>query len=386
MSCLATGVLRLLFAGLVVTTTLGCASSTKEDTASAQDLVTTEYRLPGVSETVLVADRTGRASIVGLGDPTTVAPIERPGGAPIVAGRSFEKRFWLLDASGTLSVVDPLGVVRSSNLGVAGAADIEIERTEAAWVSTGAELVRVDTTTGSRLATIDFASSALDGGAVTASGIKRVGERLFVQLGRRKGSQHQRGAIAIIDLATSQLETLLELEVPNGTGTAVGYDPGGAMVVDWTHDKLLLTARGFRPSDTGMVLRIDLSRRTLDPWFFRSGAGFQGGLAAGATPNEIFIGYHTSTPVASTHLFHYRIADDGELESQDAGALLDAFEVVDDYPSNASSSLFALPVTCPAGFCLGGKGVSFIDTKSAKPHPRLGEAALRMSPSFVLFL
>lgn len=60
--------------------------------------------------------------------------------------------------------------------------------------------------------------------------------------------------------------------------------------------------------------------------------------------------------------------------------------MIDDYPSNGSGSLFALPVTCPAGFCLGGKGVSFIDTHPAKPHPRLGASAIGMTPSFVLFL
>lgn len=65
----------------------------------------------------------------------------------------------------------------------------------------------------------------------------------------------------------------------------------------------MLTARGFRPSNTGMVLRIDLATRTLDPWFFRSGSGFQGGLAPGPEPTSVYIGYHTSTPTASPHLF-----------------------------------------------------------------------------------
>ena len=131
---------------------------------------------------------------------------------------------------------------------------------------------------------------------------------------------------------------------------------------------------------------VDLATQKLDPWFYRGGSGFQGGLALGPDPATIYIAYHTSTPVASTHLFHYRIGDDGEMQIQDNRALLDAFEVVDDYPQNASSTLFALPVTCPAGFCLGGKGVSFIDTKTATPFPRFGEGAIGMSPQFVLFL
>ena len=105
-------------------------------------------------------------------------------------------------------------------------------------------------------------------------------------------------------------------------------------------EAIMLTARGFRPSNTGMVLRIDLATRTLDPWFFRSGSGFQGGLAPGPEPTSVYIGYHTSTPTASPHLFASRITDDGELVDADpeAGALLDAFEVIDDYPSNGSGS------------------------------------------------
>lgn len=367
----------------------GCATSSSRDPASESDLAaaTDPYRLPGVSETVLVADGSGKASLVSLGDPTTVAPVGVTAGSGIVAGRSHEGRFWVITEAGDLLVIDPHGGAPSRRaLGISGPADLEIDGADRAWVSAGRSLVHVDTSTGATLATIDLGVHALDGGEVRAGGIKRVGDRLFVQLSRHKGAE-QRGAIVVVDPGTASVDRVLELEAPKpGGGTEIGYDPGGAMVVDAVHQKLLVTARGFRPSNTGMVLRIDLAERKVDPWFFRSGSGFQGGLAPGATPDALFIGYHTSTPVASTHLFHFEIKGNGELVESEAGALLDAFEVVDDYPSNATSTLFALPVTCPAGFCLGGRGVSFIDAKTGKPHPRLSEAAIGMSPTFVLFL
>lgn len=370
--------LRSSFTALAIVGLLaGCASPSSSSGASESEVAEAEYRLPGVSETLLVADDEGHASVVRLGDPTTAAPLES--GARIVAGRSFDGRFWLLDEAGALVIVDPAGGVPArQDLGLTAPADLEIENVHSAWISTGTKLLHVDPTAGATLATLDFA------GTREARGVKRVDDRLYVQL---VGRERERGAIAVVDLTSARLESVLELEVPaSGGGTEIGYDPGGAMIVDAVHRKLLLTARGFRPSNTGMVMRIDLAQRTLDPWFFRAGAGFQGGLAPGPDASTLFIGYHTSTPVASTHLFSYRIAEDGELVGTSAGTLLDAFEVVDDYPSNASGSLFALPVSCPAGFCLGGKGVSFIDTKTATPHPRLPEATIGVRASFVLFL
>ena len=366
----------------------GCAASSDGGSTNGSDLAAaTEYRLPGVSETLLVADASGRASVVRLGDPTTVAAPVITSGPRISAGRSFRGRFWLIDEGGSLVVLDPAGGAPvKTPLGTKSPGDIEIESVQSAWISAGAKLVHVDPSAGTTLGEIDLSSHALDGSALTATGIERVGERLFVQLGRRKGSSEQRGAVAVIDLASAKVESVIELEVPGNGGTEIGYDPGGAMVVDTIHQKLLPTAHGFRPSNTGMVLRIDLATRKLDPWFFRSGSGFQGGLARGADPARIFIAYHTSTPVASTHLFQYVISESGEMVLAHSGTLLDAFEVVGDYPSNASSTLFALPVTCPAGFCLGGKGVSFIDTKTGTPYPRFGEAAAGMSPELVLFL
>lgn len=376
--------LRSFFSALIALGLIaGCSTSSDGGSATDNDLAAAaEYRLPGFSETVLMADEQGRASLVKLGDPTTVSAPTIENGPRILAGRSFDHRFWVIDESGALIVIDPAGGAPTKKaLGLKSPADIEVDSMQSAWISNGAKIVHVDPTEGNTLGEIDLSSYALDGGTLSAGGIKRVGDRLYVQLGRKKDAE-QRGAVVVVDPATSKVESVIELQVD----AEIGYDPGGAMVVDTVHDKLLLTARGFRPSNTGMVLRIDLATRKLDKWFFRSGSGFQGGLAPGPDPTTIFIAYHTSTPVASTHLFHYAIAANGEMEIKHNGTLLDAFEVVDDYPSNASSTLFALPVTCPAGFCLGGKGVSFIDTKTGTPYPRFSEAAAGMSPEFVLFL
>lgn len=69
---------------------------------------------------------------------------------------------------------------------------------------------------------------------------------------------------------------------------------------------------------------------------------------------------------------------------QDA-TLVDAFEEVTELPTNASRSLLALPVTCPAGFCLGGAGISFVATSPTAVAPRLPVSELGLAPAFVLF-
>ncbi len=106
----------------------------------------------------------------------------------------------------------------------------------------------------------------------------------------------------------------------------------------------------------------------------------------GAPQPEMFIGYHTSTPVASTHIFHFRLGEGGEIVSQDGGTVVEAFEVNDTYPVNASRTLLAFPVHCPVGFCVGGAGVSFVNMQSAEVYPRFSAGDLGLKPSFVLFL
>ncbi len=384
--CLA---LSLLLGAASLST--ACGSPMNHEAESSADIVSEmQYRLPGFEETLLAADRAGTMALVKLGASTTVEPVDGTFGSYVVAGRSFERSFWVLSSGGKLGVIDPVAarLDRVVDVSVPEPSDLEIESADAAWVAGAGRIDRV-ATTGDILDTIDLSAHAISGGVVRSQTMTRVGDHLFVQLARRTASGGEaRGALAIVDLPSRRLEKVLDLVVPteDGSGTEEGFNPGGAMLVDEAHGKLLLTARGFRPSNTGMVLRIDLARLELDPWSFHADSGFQGGLALGAHADELFIAYHTSTPVASTHFFDYRVGDDGALVREHPGALLDAFEVIDTYPVNASRSLFAVPVRCSLGFCLGGKGVTFIDMKTSEVYPRLSATDLGLTPSFVLFL
>jgi hypothetical protein len=372
-----------------------CADHEADPVADeAAAISTTRFHLPGFSEKLLVADRTGKIAIAQLGDTTKIAKVRQSLGAPVVGVRSRAGRFWVLGANGALASIDPSKGLMSKAVTVAakGARDLELESDDVAWISARdeARLVRVRIGTGATEDAVSFADRAIEGGRVLPQAMARVGDHLFVHLAREtKEGAPQRGALAIVDVPTKHVTAVVELEVPHAGGAAeIGYDPDGPMVVDSLHGKLLFTALGARPADTGMILRLDLQTLKLDPWLNRFGAGFQGAITLGAEPHdpEMYIGYHTSTPQPSTHIFHFRLGGDGEPTSVSNETVIETFEVVDNYPMNQARTLLAFPVECSLAFCTGGAGLSLVNVKTAKPYPRLGETDLGLKPSFAAFL
>jgi len=389
---------------LLASGTAGCTSSSDAEEVSDSDLAASRveplsFSLPGVSETVLVSDDAGQLLLLSVGERSTKRAVKGAPASRVVAGRSFDGKLWTLAESGKLAAIDPATakVTATVDTRVRDAADLVIASRDVAFVSSSADgrLVKIDPTTGVEIAKLDLASAALPGagaGSVTLRDMLLVGGRLVVQI-RRATAQGRagRGALALVDAATLRLDGVVELTAadPRDPARALdGLEPGGPMMHDEAHGKVFVTARGVRPMNTGMLLRLDLAAGKLDPWVAPAEAGFQGPLALGA-PGEarkMYIAYHTSTPVSSTHLFEFDLDANGNPVDVEGGAMVDVFEEVPAFAPSASRGLFAFGVSCPAGFCLGGAGVSFVSTETATVHPRLPKADLGIAPSFLLFL
>lgn len=394
--------LALALSAPLAATTTGCAGADDREAVADSDLAASSraealsFSLPGVSETVLVSDGDGKMLLLDVGERSTKRAVEGGPGSRVVAGRSFEGKLYALADSGKLAAIDPASakVAATIDTGVRDAADLAIASRDAAYVSssTDGRLVKLRLGTGEALATLDLASAALPGGKVTLRGMLLVGPRLVVQV-RRTTPQGRaaRGALALVDATTLRLESVVELSAPHPADPArvvEGLEPGGPMVLVEDLRRVFVTARGVRPVNTGMLLRLNLETGKLDPWVIPAEAGFQGPIALGAPgpDRKMFISYHTSTPVASTHLFPFDLDASGAPVRVDGPAMVDVFEEVPAFAPSASRGLFAFGVTCPAGFCVGGSGISFVGTKTATVHPRLAKSELGIAPAFLLFL
>jgi hypothetical protein len=365
----------------------GCSGAAIEPMTDTSDQAASEekmtFTLPGFDETLLVSDGT-TMKIVRVGARSSKTTVEGAPRALPVAGRSFGGTFRVLTADGALLTVDPkrAAVTATAQTGIKDGADIDIESASVAYVSTrtSGKLHKIDPATGRVLATRDVAR----GSGVSLRNMLRVGNRIVVEVQRTSRSRPSRGAVAVVDAAKLEVVKLVELEIADPADPSkklVGVHPDGPMIKDG--DRVFVTAKGARPSNTGMLLRLNLASLSLDPWVEPASSGFQGPISIGPK-RDMFIAYHTSTPVASTHLFHYQLDANGDPQPRGGGALLDVFEEVEAFPANTDGTLFALPVSCPAGFCIGGAGISFVGTDGAV-HPRLGAQELGMKPAFVLF-
>jgi hypothetical protein len=386
----------MLFASLAPALALGaagCSGDAPESGAASSNVTAAAepvaYSLPGFDETLLAAADGGEMVIFRAGETSSRTAVDRPLDGFPVAGRSFGGSFYVLGGGGELAVIDPAraSVVRSVATGVTGGADVEVESDAVAYVTSRDDgvLRKIDPSTGEVLAALD-----LSGGGTAALGtVLRVRDRLFVQVQRfDQDDAPVAGAVAVVDAARMAPVAVVALEAPDPSApgeTAVGINPGGPMVYDEANDRVFVAATGERPANTGMLFRLDPSAPALEPWVLPANSGFQGPVALGTPGRDMFVSYHTSTPVASTHLFRYELDADGRPAESQAGSLLDAFEEVTAFPANAARTLFALGVSCPAGFCIGGAGVSFVSARDGAVLPRLPAADLGLKPAFLLF-
>jgi hypothetical protein len=385
----------LVFAGLAKSAT-GCADPAADDAAPGVAGIATEARsaaaqplpfsISGEREALVVGDAKGVLRIVTLGESSTVRAVE---GETLPAaprsGRTRDGVVFVLATDGTVAAVDPesAAVTRAVPTAIDYAFDLEIVDAHTAVITSAVDgvLRKVDLRTGETLAHLDLdevAGASALGSLTVQDGV------LYVQVQRTRGRNQSRGAVALVRPADLHVMKLVELEVedPAAPGALLhGLQPSGAFVADGNY--LYVTAKGDRPRNTGLLLRLDVARGALDPWVLRAQAGFQGPLALGPG-GESFGVYHTSTPVASSHLFRTALAAaPPRLEGE---ALLDAFEEVTELPASRDRSVFALPISCPVGFCVGGAGITFVTTKDGVVHPRLSAEALGGKPEFVLFL
>ncbi len=388
------------FASVVVGPS-GCSSSTEGD-AEQSDLAATRtepmtYSLPGVNETLLVAALDGKMELLAVGERSTKRRVSRAPATRPVAAKSFGGAFYVLYANGKIARVDRASAAATvvARATVPNAADLVVAGADAAYVASGGDgkLLKVHPGTGAVLASLDLSSSAMPMGTVSLRQMLLVGGRLLVQV-RRQGADRrpQRGAVAVVDPSDLQLREVVELRVPDPKDASLeldGLQPGGPMVLDEEHSRVFVTALGARPSDTGLLLSLELATSRLSPWVKLADAGFQGPVALGAAGPErkFYVSYHTSTPVASTHLFDLGVDASGLPLDNPEGqrALVDVFEEIGAFASSASRSHFAFGISCPAGFCIGGAGIAFVETASAKVLPRLPAAELGIAPALVVF-
>jgi hypothetical protein len=244
-------------------------------------------------------------------------------------------------------------------------------------------VVEIDPASGSQQRSIDLSSLRVAGGTIEPRRMLFAEGRLFVQVARSTATGTPDGAaFAVIDTTSGTLETTIELEVTHAGMTKLGLNPDFAMVLDPTRNHLYVALSGNRPADTGLLVRIDTATLAIHDYKLAE-SGFQGALVFGEPFTSLYMLYHTSTPVTSSHLFAYTVEASGALVSTSGGTLNDAFDGIDALTINAGGTLVAMANTCSIGFCIGGAGITFIEAATRKVLPKLMKELIGFEPAMV---
>ncbi len=348
------------------------------------------HQLPGFQATVLAADSDGQLAILNVGAKgTRVAVTTKFKRAP-VSVRSRAGKFYLLYDTGTVVVVNAAtGAVESSVAsGLKAARDLEFGADGSLYVSSSkaAEVWNIDVA-GKKKASIALNAVAPQGFKSVATTLIRVGNQLFVGVSRLKDANTQaRAAVAVVDTSTNTVKKVLELEGVTMSGESVrpGLNARLPMVFDATRNAVLVPVGGVRPSNTGMLFRVDAKALAITR-VDAANSGFQGQVLFAPNDSKLFIVYHTSTPSDSSHLFDNRVATDGTLAPTSEGALIDTFDGVDALDVNAAKTLVGMANGCAAGFCIGGAGINFINAKTSEILPKLMASDIGFEPSLIAF-
>ncbi|MEK7724384.1 MAG: hypothetical protein AAB336_08565 [Acidobacteriota bacterium] len=163
-----------------------------------------------------------------------------------------------------------------------------------------------------------------------------------------------------------------------------GMNPEFPMIYDSRRKMILLTLKtGELSLNMGMIIRIDSN--TLEIYDFKKAiSGTQGIIAFQEPFSKLFIIYHTSTPVTSSHLFVDLVDDAGSLQRVE-GALIDNFDGLNALAINSTGTLVAMANTCITGFCENGAGINLIDVSTHKVLPKLKSDFIGFQPSLVYF-
>lgn len=338
-----------------------------------------DHVLDGFDETLLAADSTGRLAVLHVGARLSRVALPPPADAPPSSVRSRGGKFYLVYEHGELVIVDPIAgaIERSVALAAEQPADLEWATDATIYVSSKStnSVLQIDVETGAALGSIDLGSLRVAGGTIEPRRMLRVADRLFVQVARRANGRAADGALAVIDTTQNAIETVIELG---------GLEPDFPIAWDRRRGHLVVSCAGVRPSNTGMLVRVDLATLAVHD-VKRAASGFQGAGAFGEPFSKLFVIYHTSTPTTSSHLFVDLVADDGALTPAGGGTLIDTFDGNDALAINRSGTLVAMANTCLTGFCTNGAGVSFVDTATSTVLPKLLADQIGFEPMLVQF-
>jgi hypothetical protein len=380
-----------------------CSSSSSSDDSSARDDdVTTlataatvpDYRLDGFDETILVGASDGKLTSFHVGPTTTKSEIATTKTRPPILIRSRGGKFHLLYDDGALAIVNGADgaiekTVTLATVTKAGGFEFVSDDTIYVTHEDGNKVTKHELASGNKLAEIDLTSARNgENGTVVLRNMLKVGaDQIYVQAARYAANRRaEQGAVAIIDTTTNSLKKVIEVagHDPNYNEDFSGLNPDFEMVHDTTRNLVYVSAYGNRPSNTGLIARIDTTTLTVKD-VKRADSGFQGIVVSVNPFSDLFIIYHTSTPTTSSHLFHEHVKPDGTLEGESPGAIIDAFDGMDALSINKQGTLVAMANTCITGFCIGGSGISFVDAHTREKKPKLLKDKIGYEPVFVAF-
>jgi hypothetical protein len=345
-----------------------------------------------LDETVLIAggDATGKLAIQTLGsDPVRIEVAVGTSGR-FVHGTSHAGQFFALFSDGLVATIDGRSGEVTSEVAVEGVDPfaIEVLSPSEAFVSFRASptIVELDPTTGEVLATIDVAPPG-----VSDAGVRHmlvVGDELYVaaSLGTRLAPRGTH--LAVVDLGTGAVVRRADLvwTDPVTGATQPAFNPDLPLVLDEPRGRLFVGAKGKRPSNTGMTLKVDLDSLAVTSDRNDLSSTFNGHQVISQRFEVVLALEHTSTPVASTHISRRIIEADGRVVDEDRPTLLDLFEETDALSINADGTVAMIANSCPVGFCTEGIGVNFIDVGAGAMLPKLTGDQIGFAPVDSVFL
>jgi hypothetical protein len=345
-----------------------------------------------LEETVLIAGGggTSKLAIQRLGsDPVR---IEVPVGSSgrFVHGTSRAGLFFALFSDGLVATIDGRSGEVVSEVAVEGVNPfaVEVRSPTEAFVSFrgSPDIVELDPSTGEVLATIDVAAAGVSD--VGARHMLVVGDELYVAASLGTQLSPRGTHLAVIDLGTGAVVRRADLvwTDPVSGATQPALNPDLPLVLDERRGRLFVGAKGKRPSNTGMTLKVDLDSLATASDRNDLSSTFNGHQVISQRFEVVLALEHTSTPVASTHVSRRIIEADGRVVDEDRPTLLDLFEETDALSINGDGTVAMIANSCPVGFCTEGIGVNFIDVGAAAMLPKLTDDQIGFSPVDSVFL
>ncbi|MBF0408241.1 MAG: hypothetical protein HQM10_12890 [Candidatus Riflebacteria bacterium] len=329
-------------------------------------------------------------AIVRLGKNVVVQPISVSISANQADCKSRFGRFYILYDNGELVVVNGKSGEMESKVQtkIASPFGMEILSETEVIVSSGKDTVlrRIDSQTGEILG---LAKIVIPMKELACRHMLKIENRLYVAISCGKINSKPEGTIfAVVDLNSNQLiqHQLLFWQNEKTGEKLPAINPLLPLVFDREQNRILIGAKGVRPRNTGMTLKVDLGTFSVKSDSYDLSATFNGHRAISFSQKKVLVLEHTSTPVSSTHVMQKAINDHGDLEAIDGPAILDLFEETDDLSINGDGTLAMIANSCPTGFAISGKGLNLIDVRTGKKLPKIMSDTIGFAPEFSVFL